>query len=146
MAEQDLEKFVAKLRKVAIEPVVGKRFNQALGVVAEFSKTTNRFVPRTRRLITSTKGKATGFEGKLFNEVSYAGYVHEGTRPHVIKPKSTKSLKFKVGGATVFAKKVNHPGYKGDPWIERAWKARENAVINFIERTTVSDITKELRL
>ena len=146
MAEQDIKSFIAKLNSVAIEPIVGKRFNQALGAVAEFSKTTNRFVSRTGRLITSTQGKATGFEGKLFNEVSYAGYVHDGTKPHVIRPKSVKALKFKVGGSTVYAKKVNHPGYKGDPWIERAWKARENAVINFIERTTVSDITKEMRL
>jgi hypothetical protein len=50
----------------------------------------------------------------------YAAFVHWGTRPHVIKPKNKKALRWAAGGAFAFAKKVNHPGYKGDPWLTRA--------------------------
>lgn len=73
---------------------------------------------------------------------SYAKFVIEGTRPHVIVPKpfpfpvrytkkgkhggktpylkSKKSLRWTSGGRYVYAGKVHHPGYKGDNWIERA--------------------------
>ena len=47
-------------------------------------------------------------------------YVHWGTRPHVIKPKEKKVLRWPSGGSFAFAKAVNHPGYKGDPWLVHA--------------------------
>ena len=47
-------------------------------------------------------------------------FVHWGTRPHVIKPKTKKSLRWAAGGAFIFAKFVNHPGYKGDPFLINA--------------------------
>lgn len=50
----------------------------------------------------------------------YAYYVHWGTRPHVIRPKNKKALRWPAGGKFRFAKKVHHPGYKGDPWLVRA--------------------------
>ncbi len=34
------------------------------------------------------------------------------TRPHVIVPVNVKALRFMAGGATVFARRVNHPGSK----------------------------------
>ncbi|MFM7011629.1 MAG: phage virion morphogenesis protein [Betaproteobacteria bacterium] len=43
------------------------------------------------------------------------GAIHQtgGTTPaRVITPKNAKALAFKIGGVTVFAKKVNHPGSK----------------------------------
>jgi len=47
----------------------------------------------------------------------YAVYVHEGTAPHTIKPKG-KYLRFKgSGGNYVFAKSVNHPGTKANPFL-----------------------------
>lgn len=44
-------------------------------------------------------------------------FVHWGTRPHKIKPKNKKMLRFPVGGKFAFAREVNHPGYRGDPWL-----------------------------
>lgn len=55
-------------------------------------------------------------------EISMASYgeaVEFGTLPHIIRPKSKKALKFKSGGETVFAKKVNHPGTQPQPFIRR---------------------------
>jgi hypothetical protein len=37
-------------------------------------------------------------------------WVHWGTRPHVIKPKNKKALRWAGSGAFSFAKKVHHPG------------------------------------
>ncbi|MDP2811771.1 MAG: hypothetical protein Q8O34_16660 [Rhodocyclaceae bacterium] len=50
----------------------------------------------------------------------HAVFVHWGTRPHVIRPKNRKVLRWPSGGAFAFARKVNHPGYKGDPWLHQA--------------------------
>lgn len=54
------------------------------------------------------------------SDVSYAPYVNDGTRPHKIRPKAKKALKFRVGGKTVFAAVVNHPGTKANPFLDRA--------------------------
>lgn len=50
----------------------------------------------------------------------HALFVHWGTKPHVIKPKDKKSLRWPSGNGFVFAKFVKHPGYKGDPYMDRA--------------------------
>ena len=54
----------------------------------------------------------------------HALFVHWGTRPHIIKPKDKKMLRFPSGQGAgthfVFARFVKHPGYKGDPWLVQA--------------------------
>lgn len=48
----------------------------------------------------------------------YAMFVHEGTRPHTIMPRNVKVLAWKPrGGDVVYAKHVNHPGTKAQPWL-----------------------------
>jgi phage gpG-like protein len=61
----------------------------------------------------STEGetKMTATVGK---NVAYA-HIHEyggQTAPHVIEPKNVKALRFIMGGRTIFAKSVQHPGSK----------------------------------
>lgn len=50
----------------------------------------------------------------------YAMAVHEGSRPHVIEPRSRRALRFYVGGREVFATRVHHPGNAPDPWLTRS--------------------------
>lgn len=64
--------------------------------------------------------------GEVFNDANYAAVVHDGSGPYIIRPRRRKALKFKVGGQTVFARKVHHPGTRGRPWIARA--VQETAV------------------
>jgi hypothetical protein len=45
-------------------------------------------------------------------------FFEKGTKPHEIRPKNKKSLRFTSGGETIFAKKVNHPGMKARPIVE----------------------------
>lgn len=48
-------------------------------------------------------------------------YVHDGTQPHQIRPRRAGGmLRFEVGGRIVFARVVNHPGYRGDDFLTRA--------------------------
>lgn len=55
------------------------------------------------------------------SDVSYAPYVHDGTRPHVIRPKSPGgTLRFRMGGRVVYAKVVNHPGTRARPFLDDA--------------------------
>lgn len=54
------------------------------------------------------------------SDVSYAAMVHDGTRPHTIRPKSASVLRFRVGGRYVYAKVVHHPGTRARPFLDRA--------------------------
>ncbi len=48
-------------------------------------------------------------------------FVHDGTRPHPIYPRRRGGLlRFQVGGRIVYARMVNHPGYRGDPFLTDA--------------------------
>lgn len=50
----------------------------------------------------------------------YAIIVHEGSRPHEIRPRPpNRRLKFRVGGKTVYATRVFHPGTAPDPFLMR---------------------------
>jgi hypothetical protein len=50
----------------------------------------------------------------------YTKFVHWGTKPHIIKPKDKKALRWVSGGKFAFAKAVHHPGYIGHPWLKDA--------------------------
>jgi hypothetical protein len=59
----------------------------------------------------------------------YAAFVELGTRPHVIRPKRKRVLSWPAagsarlsgrtrnGGTRVFARRVNHPGTKAQPFL-----------------------------
>lgn len=51
----------------------------------------------------------------------HAPFVHWGTIPHDIRPKNKKSLRWPSGGSGfMFSKLVKHPGYAGDPYMQKA--------------------------
>jgi hypothetical protein len=41
-------------------------------------------------------------------------FVLDGTRPHIIRPRNARALRFDVGGRTVHAKIVHHPGTRAN--------------------------------
>jgi hypothetical protein len=51
---------------------------------------------------------------------SYMWYHHEGTPPHIIRPRKRKALRFIQGGKVRFAQKVHHPGTRGTHFLTRA--------------------------
>lgn len=58
----------------------------------------------------------------------HAPFVHWGSMPHTIRPKNKKALRWAMRAGFAFAKRVNHPGYKGDPYMI---KAAEQAIREF---------------
>lgn len=50
----------------------------------------------------------------------HALFVVGGTKPHQIKPKNKKALRWVGPNGFVFAKTVNHPGYRGDDYMKEA--------------------------
>lgn len=67
----------------------------------------------------------------IFSDLSiapHALFVHFGTKPHEITPKDKKALRWAANGAFHFAKKVMHPGYKGDAFL---YKAADAAIRDF---------------
>lgn len=54
------------------------------------------------------------------SDLEYAGFVNDGTAPHIIRPRRAQVLRFNVGGRTVYAKVVNHPGTRARPFLDRA--------------------------
>src|SRR5699024_3680263 len=73
--------------------------------------------------------KESGYEVTTENRVEggakqeNAMYVHEGTKPHVIKPRRKKVLSWKGPEGRVFATAVNHPGTAPRPWLRLALEA-----------------------
>lgn len=58
--------------------------------------------------------------GGVTSHAPYSRFVHQGTRPHVIRPRNASALKFNVGSRTVFATSVNHPGTRPRPFLTNA--------------------------
>ncbi|WP_375483339.1 HK97 gp10 family phage protein [uncultured Jatrophihabitans sp.] len=50
----------------------------------------------------------------------YALYVHEGTRPHVIEPRTARVLAWEGPDGPVFSRRVSHPGTKANPFLQDA--------------------------
>ena len=72
-----------------------------------------------------TGGRAVGHDP---NRAPHAVFVNFGTRPHQIRPKNKKALRWASGNGFIFAKLVNHPGYRGDPYMVQA---KDDALAQF---------------
>lgn len=71
-------------------------------------------IKTTRRL------SLRGPQYTVSTNVEYAPYVENGTRPHVIRPRRKKALRFRTAGGVVIVAKVNHPGTRAQPFLSRA--------------------------
>lgn len=70
-----------------------------------------------RRTITS-RVEDGGNRGIVGTNARYARAVHDGSRPHTIRPTNAKALYWK--GAKHPVKSVRHPGTRANPFFERA--------------------------
>lgn len=73
---------------------------------------------------------AGGAEAWLTNTAPHAGFVIYPTRPHAITPRRARRLIFEPHGAGtgifVYAKRVRHPGTRGNNVPERVLRAMES--------------------
>lgn len=64
------------------------------------------------------------FRGVIKSTHPASIYVLNGTRPHQIFPRRPGGvLRFMVGGQVVYARFVNHPGTKANPFLQEALRA-----------------------
>lgn len=54
------------------------------------------------------------------SDLVQAATTNSGAKPHTIRPRRARALRFQVGGRTVYAASVQHPGNKGSRWFEQA--------------------------
>ena len=78
--------------------------------------------------------------GRVFLNPAVAGYanaIHDGSRPHRIDPKRRKALRWATpGGKFAFARHVNHPGTKADPFLYAALEARQDSIQAKMDKAT----------
>lgn len=68
-------------------------------------------------------GPGGDFQGVVNVRHPAALFVIFGTRPHPIRPIRARALKFNMGGRTVYAKAVFHPGNKPNDFLKEALRA-----------------------
>lgn len=79
---------------------------------------------RSRRVSISSGGSL--LSATIEYPLKYGDYLDEGVRPHTIRPRRAKALRFVVGGRVVFARVVHHPGTnKHRGWFSRATSAAD---------------------
>lgn len=96
------------------------------------------------RSLKHTKQRGSHIIGHDVRQAPHAVWLHFGTglygpkhAKYKIKPKSKKALRWPGGSGSasgfVFAKIVNHPGVKADPWLERAGEYATNKFDSIIQ-------------
>ena len=65
----------------------------------------------------------SGAEAHVGTSDEVAGYLERGTKPHQIRAKAGKAMRFEAGGRPVFARSVMHPGTKAHEWLRRSGEA-----------------------
>jgi hypothetical protein len=132
------DNFDAFFRDVAraereISDAVREGVRDAVQEGAQEARTTHQYKDRTGALTASIEGNVlVSTPGAALGEIRarkrYASFVEEGTPPHEIRPRSGQALRFNVGGRTVFARSVNHPGTKADGFMGRAYQKAERVI------------------
>lgn len=125
--DKDLQELIPKMKR-ALSESHNMTATEVLGNLQEFSPVDHG------RLAGSWNLRRTGqFESAVGTSVKYALVQNDGSDPYEIFPRNAQALRFTVGGRTIFAKSVKHPGIQGTKYIERAISATENRVPEFVE-------------
>lgn len=122
--DKNLDLFRAAFRQAPqkIGPILGKGVSALTQAI--FKQANRRNVPwDTGTLAKTFQTKVQGLTGNVYPTVKYADAVHDGYGPNVIKAAPGKALFWP--GAAHPVKSVKHPGYEGDPFLDRMVKAAE---------------------
>lgn len=66
------------------------------------------------------EGSGRGMQAVITSTHPASIYVLNGTRPHVIRPRRAKALRFTTGGRVVYAQIVKHPGTRANNFLAQA--------------------------
>jgi len=118
--------YVPETTKISLQEAIRK------GTLTLFSESVIQTPVKTGRLQSGHRYSIEVLRGRIYPTVKYAIFVHEPTRPHIIEPRRAKVLRFIIGGKVIFAKKVKHPGTKGQPFFEKAIRIRAPEVAKYL--------------
>lgn len=108
----------------AVRQVLG----QLAALAYQQAKATTSFKDRSGKLRGSfqrgQKGPWAQFVAVGGRSAPYALFIEAGSKPHEIRPRKAKFLRFEQGGQVRFAKRVYHPGTKPARFMQAA---RDNA-------------------
>lgn len=130
------EAFLASLRRIetGILAAVRQALGQAAAYAAEHARRTSKFKDRTGEL---RKEIGRGVRGPwaVFVRASakHALFVEEDTKPHIIRARRAKMLRFVQNGRVRFARSVRHPGTKGTHFMRDARDAAEEKLTHFVQ-------------
>lgn len=110
---------------------------------AEEARRVGQYQDRTGRLrsgivahFLSSSGRSVTWE--ILSPAPYSQYVEAGTRPHIIRARNARALRFQVGGRTVFAKQVSHPGTRPYPFAGPGMQQAERTLIRELEKLPIA--------
>lgn len=127
---KELQALPVKLEASVLRQMSQIAYDRAQAGAGRHSKTGALFRSLYNRSI--PHGREVGHDPQL---APHALFVNFGTKPHKIYPKNKKALRWAGGGAFHFAKFVNHPGYRGDNYMQAAADA---AVVQFAAIVTAA--------
>lgn len=90
------------------------------------------------RMQMMTKTKA-----KIMSKAPYSIFVHEGTRPHIIRVKNKRVLADRRNGI-FFGKEVHHPGTRANPFMKRAVDKSRVKIREFFN-LAITNVIKSLK-
>lgn len=62
-------------------------------------------------------GRVTARSAETIAGANYAAFVEFGTKPHEIRPRTKRVLRWKSGGSYRYARRVQHPGTRAQPYM-----------------------------
>jgi hypothetical protein len=119
------DQLIAKLAQAPsiAAPILQRALSASQAILAKY--TVKGIVPwRTGFLTQSFRAELTTAFLRWFPTASYAPYVEFGTKPHVITAKNARVLANRQTGQ-IFGKRVNHPGTRPNPFMERIVSAAQ---------------------
>ena len=82
----------------------------------------------------SIDSRETPYGFTVLPRASYAGFVDQGTKPHIIEPKTAKVLRwFGPWGNPIFARRVKHPGTTGIFFVRKTVDAVKDRIKDLLD-------------
>jgi hypothetical protein len=128
-AERTLAGF-SDLSRRTIQRMSQFAFDESQRGAARHNKTGALFQSLYNR--STTNGRAVGHDTA---RAPQAEFVLLGTKPHDIRPKDRKALRWAKGGKFFFSKFVRHPGSRADPYLFMAGDAALRNFATFVDQS-----------
>lgn len=129
---REFEKLVRAFEAAPIQMryMVRRQVKMAVRDVREYARDHHRFVTRSGMTEKSIMSEVKENQGTVYLGSSTAVFQHEGTKAHLILPRSKKVLRFAINKSFVFSKRVRHPGIKADHFLYTAADVMQPVIVS----------------